>query len=131
MAGGRWNPKGVPVLYTCATASTAVLEVRVHVSGMIPLRNLYLVTLEVPDEWIASAYIPTLPDDWNVLDRDPASTVRIARQWLAAGQQLVMRVPSVVCPADSNLILNTAHPEMRNVSVIGKSSFEMDRRLFL
>ncbi|WP_338069337.1 RES domain-containing protein [Paraburkholderia phosphatilytica] len=27
LAGGRWNPKGFPVLYTCANPSTAVLEV--------------------------------------------------------------------------------------------------------
>src|SRR5258708_25551086 len=49
LAGGRWNPRGVPVLYTCCHASTAVLEARVHASGLLPVANFYLVTLEVPD----------------------------------------------------------------------------------
>jgi RES domain-containing protein len=68
LAGGRWNPRGVPVLYTCCHASTAVLEARVHASGLLPVANFYLVTLEVPDRAASSAYVPDLPDDWNALD---------------------------------------------------------------
>jgi RES domain-containing protein len=130
LAGGRWNPRGVPVLYTCCHASTAVLEARVHASGLLPVANFYLVTLEVPDRAASSAYVPDLPDDWNALDHDPASTVDLARQWLEAGKRLAMRVPSVVCPSDDNLILNPAHPGMKHVVVLHKERFELDRRLF-
>lgn len=68
LAGGRWNPRGVPALYTCCHASTAVLEARVHASGLLPVANCYLVTLEVPDSAAWRAYVPDLPDDWNALD---------------------------------------------------------------
>jgi RES domain-containing protein len=68
LAGGRWNPRGVPALYTCCHASTAVLEARVHDSGLLPVANCYLVTLEVPDSAAWRAYVPDLPDDWNALD---------------------------------------------------------------
>lgn len=131
LAGGRWNPRGVPVLYTCCHASTAILEARVHAAGLLPLANLYLVTLDVPEKAVSQAYRPILPEDWNTLDRDPRSTVKLARAWLEACESLAMLVPSVVCPLDDNLILNPMHPDMKHVTVLEKRLFEWDRRLFI
>ena len=65
-----------------------------------------------------------------ILDQDPASTVDLARKWLEEGKRLVMRVPSVVCPSDDNLILNPVHASMKHVQVLHKQRFELDRRLF-
>lgn len=131
LAGGRWNPKGMAALYTCCHASTAVLEARVHASGLLPVSNFFLITLNVPDEIFHNAYAPDLPGDWNALDRDPVSTVDLARGWLVTGKQLAMLVPSVVCPSDYNLILNPTHPDMRLVSTVDKQLFTLDRRLFV
>lgn len=130
LAGGRWNPHGMAVLYTCCHASTAVLEARVHASGIMPLANFYLVTLEVPDADMGRAFRPALPPDWDTLDGDPASTTEIGRAWLRAGEGLAMRVPSVVCPTDYNVLLNPQHPRMKQVTVVDKRLFEIDRRLF-
>ncbi|MDY7549165.1 RES family NAD+ phosphorylase [Glaciimonas sp. CA11.2] len=131
LAGGRWNPRGMAALYTCCHASTAVLEARVHASGLLPVANFFLVTLQVPEDIFSTAYVPELPTDWDALDRDPVSTVDIARSWLNAGKQLAMCVPSVVCPSDNNLILNPSHPDMRLVGVFDKQPFLLDRRLFV
>jgi RES domain-containing protein len=131
IAGGRWNPRGVAVLYTCCYASTAVLEARVHAAGILPKASYFLVTLDVPDELAACAYVPQLPTDWNDLARDPVSTVAIGRAWVDAGQSLIMRVPSVVCPADHNLLFNPGHPDMGRVTVVSKDVFSIDARLFL
>ncbi|WP_338069338.1 RES family NAD+ phosphorylase [Paraburkholderia phosphatilytica] len=75
-----------------------------------------------------SAYEPQLLDDWHVLERDPVSTVRITQGWLERGEQFVMRVPSVVCHADSNLVLNTRHRAMQKVRVVENEPFAMDFR---
>lgn len=130
LAGGRWNPRGMPVLYACAHVSTAVLEARVHMAGLLPISNLFLVTLEVPDADIAAAFVPAIPAGWNALDHDPARTVALGREWLSAAKSLVMQVPSVVCPHEFNLLLNPLHPHMKRVSVVDKRPFSMDRRLF-
>ncbi|WP_428853202.1 RES family NAD+ phosphorylase [Imbroritus primus] len=130
LAGGRWNPRGMAVLYTCEHVSTAVLEARVHMAGLLPVRNLFLVTLEVPDADVEAAVSPPLPEGWDALDHDPAETVALGRQWLSDGTRLVMRVPSVVCPQEFNLLLNPAHPHMRRVKVMDKQPFAMDYRLF-
>ena len=60
----------------------------------------------------------------------PTSTVEIGSNWLQAGRHLVLRVPSVVCPPDHNVLLNPLHPRIRKVSVLEKTLFEIDRRLF-
>ncbi|WP_027820952.1 RES family NAD+ phosphorylase [Paraburkholderia bannensis] len=130
ISGGRWNPKGRRVLYSCCNASTAVLETLVHLSGLLPAGGFFLVTLDMPDVAFENAYQPELPPDWAELDRDPGTTAEIGRQWLERGEQLAMRVPSVVCQADFNLLLNPLHPEMSSVRVIRKEPFKIDPRLF-
>jgi RES domain-containing protein len=130
LAGGRWNPRGMAVLYTCEHVSTAVLEARVHMAGLLPVGNLFLVTLDVPDADYATALSPPLPAGWDALDHDPATTVALGRQWLSDGSRLAMRVPSVLCPEEYNLLLNPSHAHMRHVKVVSKRPFSMDRRLF-
>lgn len=130
IAGGRWNPRGMRVLYTCCHASTAVLETLVHLAGLLPAGGFFLVTLDVPDAAFEAAWQPALPAGWNDLTRDPPAAAEIGRRWLEAGERLAMRVPSVVCPTDTNLLLNPMHADMANVRVLGKEPFTLDPRLF-
>jgi RES domain-containing protein len=130
LSGGRWNPRGMRVLYSCCHASTSVLEALVHMAGLLPAGGYFLVTLDVPDQFYDAAYVPELPPDWAELTRDPASTMEIGRRWLEAGESLAMRVPSVVCPTDFNLLLNPMHPGMASVSVVRTERFSLDPRLF-
>lgn len=130
VVGGRWNSRGTPVLYTCANASTAVLETRVHATGILPLKNLFLVTIEIPDHLIASAHEPILPADWNQVGSIPHSTLALGDDWILQAEALVMKVPSVVCPADFNFILNPNHPDMHEISLLSVEAFALDPRLF-
>lgn len=130
IAGGRWNPKGMRVLYTCCHASTALLEALVHLSGGLPAGGYFLVTLEVPDAVYDEAIVPELPADWADLTGDSGQTRALGRQWLEAGARLAMRVPSAICPVDSNLLLNPLHQDMQHVRVVGTEPFTLDPRLF-
>ncbi len=131
IAGGRWNPRGMRVLYTCCHASTSLLEALVHMGGLLPAGGLYLVTLDVPDAVDDSAYVPDLPPDWAALSQDPMSTARLGQAWLEAGEQLAMRVPSVVCPVEFNMLLNPLHADFAaSVKVVSKEPFTLDERLF-
>jgi RES domain-containing protein len=130
LSGGRWNARGTPVLYTCANASTAVLETRVHATGILPRTNMFLVTIDVPDALIGAAYEPDLPPDWNQPGIIPQTTIAIGQAWVTQANALAMKVPSVVCPADFNYILNPRHPDMRDVASIAVDPFNLDPRLF-
>jgi len=129
IVGGRWNPIGMAALYTSLNASTAVLEVRVHATGIMPAANLFLVEVEIPDMLIDAAHQPDLPGDW-ASPRLPASTVEIGRKWLLERKALAMKVPSVVCFADWNLILNPHHPDFQKIKVTRQEAFALDARLF-
>lgn len=130
LVGGRWNPRGMRLLYTCGHASTCVLEALVHMAGLLPAGGYFLVTLEVPDAAYDAAFVPDLPAGWADLTRDPEATREIGRQWLQGGEALAMRVSSVVCPTDFDLLLNPMHPDMASVQVINKEPFTLDPRLF-
>jgi RES domain-containing protein len=130
IAGGRWNPRGMRVLYTCCNASTALLESLVHMAGLLPASGYFLVTLEVPGAVYDGAFVPALPEGWADLTHEPAATRALGRQWLDTGEHLAMRVPSVVCPSDYNLLLNPMHPDMASVKVMSALPFTLDPRLF-
>ncbi|CAB3801178.1 RES family NAD+ phosphorylase [Pararobbsia alpina] len=130
LSSGRWNARGTPVLYTSANASTAVLETRVHATGILPRMNLFLVAIDVPDSLIGAAYEPVLPPDWNRPGIIPQTTIEIGQAWITQANALAMKVPSVVCPADFNYILNPRHPDMRDVAAVAAEAFELDPRLF-
>ena len=130
LSGGRWNARDTPVLYICASASTAILETRLHATGILPRANLFLVTIDVPDHLLGAAFEPTLPPDWNRAGITPHTTVEIGQTWITEANALAMKVPSVVCPADFNYILNPRHPDMRDVAVVAVDAFELDPRLF-
>ena len=83
--GGRWNRKGLPVVYAASTAALAALETIVHFAAAgLPL-NRFLVRIDLPDDlWEArrSATPASLEVGWNAVpagkvsldvgDNDPA-----------------------------------------------------------
>ncbi len=49
-AGGRWNSKGVAMVYTSASRALCTAEVSVHVPlGIVPV-DYELVSIEIPDD---------------------------------------------------------------------------------
>ena len=65
--GGRWNSKGVRVLYMSENRSLAVLEVLVHLSGTLPDKYL-LGTADIPEDLaIERIAHKDLPEGWSAL----------------------------------------------------------------
>jgi RES domain-containing protein len=62
--GGRWIPKGIPVVYTASTRSLAMLEMLVQDQ---PLRARYVViAARIPlSVRIERVTISALPSDWS------------------------------------------------------------------
>jgi RES domain-containing protein len=126
--GGRWNSKGVPVLYCATSESLAMLELRVHAPHPYPRTRLKFV-IEVPDNAVTEARIESLPRRWNGLPPAPASK-RFGDEWVAAGSGLGLLVPSVIAPDERNLLLNPAHPRFKDVRVVSKTRVQMGLSLY-
>ena len=63
--GGRWNSRGVAVVYVSPTQSLAVLESLVHLNP--PVRFKWVAfRLEFDDAWVEKFPLKKLPADWQV-----------------------------------------------------------------
>ncbi|MDB5117116.1 MAG: superfamily protein [Mucilaginibacter sp.] len=128
--GGRWNSKGVPILYTAASRALAVVEIAVHTPlGIMPV-NYFLATLILPDDnSILKIDTAELPLNWN---RNPfiKATQAIGDDFIKSNKYLILQVPSATVIGDHNYLVNPRHPDFKNIQVKGIEPFEFDSRLF-
>jgi RES domain-containing protein len=125
--GGRWNPKGVPVVYTAASQSLAMLEMLVQDQ---PLRARYItIEARIPSAvTIARVRVEDLPSDWRDISAR-AKLQAIGAVWVTRRIAAVLAVPSAIVPAESNFLLNPLHPEFKRIKVGKPTDVEMDLRL--
>lgn len=128
-AGGRWNSKGIRVVYLSENRSLAVLEVLVHLSNVIPDKYL-LGTAEIPND-ISIEHVKDgdLPGNWAALDpREQPATRRIGDHWVEQGRTAILSVPSVIV-GERNYVLNPAHPDFLRIVFGEPIPFDFDLRL--
>jgi RES domain-containing protein len=126
LAGGRWNSPGVRLAYTSSSRPLAVLEMLVHVSRETVPADMVLIPIDLPERWIAEAN--TVPADWSDLPFSAGARM-LGDEWVRRGDSLALMVPSVVLPAERNVLINPAHPQIRRAAVRAAESFAFDRRL--
>lgn len=125
--GGRWNSPGSRMVYTSSRRSLAMLEILVHWHRPIPPPDYVVVVLFIPDALVGKNLLYTIPDwrqeqQWSRQEGD---------SWLRDRASLLLRVPSVVVPAESNFLLNPLHPDANSVKVVDVEPFSFDKRLFV
>ncbi|MGH8673842.1 MAG: RES family NAD+ phosphorylase, partial [Burkholderiales bacterium] len=106
---------GVPLVYTAASRSLAMLEMLVQDE---PLRARYLVIeARIPRGIVISRIkVDDLPSGW----RDLAARERpqaIGAEWAGKRSTAVLAVPSAVLPAETNYLLNPLHPEFGRIRI--------------
>ncbi|NQV02891.1 MAG: RES family NAD+ phosphorylase [Bacteroidia bacterium] len=127
--GGRWNSKGVPVIYTSESRSLCFLEAAVH----FPLGNspvdFTLVTISVPDAVSILVVEKTyLQEGWNAAPFHLA-TREIGDNLLKEMEYPVIKVPSALVPGDYNFLINPLHPEANKITIHSTEPFPIDQRL--
>lgn len=124
---GRWNGKGVPMVYTAASQSLAMLEMLVQDE---PLRARYvMISASLPRTLKIERLTPNdLPADW----RDITARQRlqnIGTDWIRGGSTAILAVPSVIISAETNFLLNPLHPAFAKIAIGQSESFITDLRL--
>jgi RES domain-containing protein len=131
ITGGRWNEKGVAVVYAAESRSLACLETVVHLAaGGLPL-NRYLVEISIPEPIWAAAQRETpasLPVGW---DAEPASRASISfgTAWLRSGGSAVLVIPSVIIPEECCVLINPARLDGTRISAVKSRRWLYDPRL--
>lgn len=129
-SGGRWNSKGVAMVYTSNSRALCTAEVAVHIGlGIVP-SDYVLVTIEIPEDSMTEAVIKDLPADWRAFPH-PDSTQKLGDRFVREGKYLVLKVPSVVVQGEYNFLINPKHQAAIKVRVIDTEPFLFDKRLFI
>jgi RES domain-containing protein len=125
--GGRWNSKGVAVIYAAENRSLAAMEQLVHLN---PRKLTGYVSSSIAfDEALVTRVDPRkLPSDWaNPVA--PAALRKIGDAWVAAGKYPVLAVPSAITPGEWNFLINPSHLQFNAMAKSTPMPFQYDPRL--
>jgi RES domain-containing protein len=125
-AGNRWNSRGVRIGYTSTSRPLAVLEMLVHVSCEGVPDDVVLIPIDVPSVLITELETP--PKDWNALPFGDRGR-QAGDTWAREKKSAALLVPSVVLPAERNLLINPLHPEFTQVKIHAPEFHAIDRCL--
>ncbi|MGP8199782.1 MAG: RES family NAD+ phosphorylase [Limisphaerales bacterium] len=125
--GGRWNSRGVPVVYTSSTKSLAALESLVHLNPPVAFKY---VAIRITFDDALVKIVPTkgLPPNWRV-EPPPPSTKALGDLWVQEATSAILALPSVIIPGEFNYLLNPAHPGFKKISIGKPERFTFDPRL--
>lgn len=127
--GGRWNSKGVPMVYASDSISLAALEKLVHLHRSDVLNAYSLCAITLSEKNVMSLDSKSLPSDWRE-DPAPASTIAIGDDWIASADSLGLWVPSTIIPEQHNMLINPDHSDFENLIKKTKvNQFIFDSRL--
>ena len=124
--GGRWNRKGVRLVYTAASQSLAMLEMLVQDE---PLRARYvMIEARIPSAvTIDRIGVGDLPTNWrDIAVREKLRA--IGTEWVRKRTAAVLAVRSAVIAAETNYLLDPLHPDFRRIKIGKPRKFETDLR---
>jgi RES domain-containing protein len=128
--GGRWNSRGVPMVYGSTSLALAAIELFVHLEpGQAPDDLVYLSALLPEGEPARTLQPAELPSAWWT-DAAIAATRDLGEAWIAGKASLALLVPSVPIRAEWNVLLNPLHPRMGELLIESPQPFVFDARMF-
>lgn len=129
LSGGRWNSKGVFLLYTSQNISLAQLEtLKRYELSRKEIPNKCLIVLDVPGRSVISIRASDIGRGWR---RDPAPQYlqRIGNIFSLNNTHLLLKVPSALNPTEYNYLINPSHKDFSKIKVIDCHPIQIDRRL--
>lgn len=129
LEGGRWNQKGIHMVYTARSLSLAALEMVVHLpEDALLFRHYVRIPVQFDSSQVIELALSRLPEDW---DSNPPleSTQLIGTTWTNEKKSPVLKVPSSIIPAEHNYLINHTHPEAAQLKVGKAEPFRFDSRI--
>ncbi|HEX4030495.1 MAG TPA: RES family NAD+ phosphorylase [Terracidiphilus sp.] len=126
--GGRWNSRGVAMVYCSSSLALAAIELFVHLDPTQAPADLVAISALLPDGEPARTIEPAdLPPEWWT---DLTATRALGDAWIRASSSLTVRVPSVPIRPEWNVLLNPLHPRMAEFRIDAARPFVFDARMF-
>ena len=123
---GRWNRRGVPLLYTSQSPELAMLEL---LTKLTPKTFGVRLALEIalPEHAQVQDATPVMLE--HLLRGEDDDTQAYGSNWVAEARTLALKVPSAVLPVSSNYLLNPRHPQAKRLEVVRQIEVSLDPRL--
>jgi RES domain-containing protein len=126
--GGRWNSRGVAMVYCSSSLALAAIELFVHLEPAQAPSDLVAVSAALPEgEPARTVHLSDLPHEWWA---DPEATRAIGDEWIRSNASLAIQVPSVPIRPEWNVLLNPLHPRLGELRVAPPEPFHFDERMF-
>jgi RES domain-containing protein len=130
MVSGRWNSRGVKMVYAAGSLSLAALELFVHLERNARDMKFVYIRADVPGHVKIGEVRPGgLPKDWRSYPA-PESTRRIGDGWIKKGETLLFKVPSVIVPSESDYLIDPDHHDFKSVRFNAPEPFFFDQRMW-
>jgi RES domain-containing protein len=127
--GGRWNSRGVRVVYASTSLALAAVETFVNIEPKLRPPDLVFVEGTIPEDLqVARLDASRLPKGWDE-SRDE-SLHRFGDNWIRYGRAIALLVPSAAIHCEWNILLNPAHSRFAEIRVGRPQPFRFDTRMF-
>jgi RES domain-containing protein len=127
--GGRWNSRGVPMVYASSSLALAAIELFVHLEPNQQPDDLVSIAAELPKGEPAQRLGPDrLPPNWSSDDLQPLRA--LGDKWIREKSSLAIEVPSAALREEWNVLVNPLHPAIAKLKVEPPQPFHFDARMF-
>ncbi len=126
--GGRWNFKGVSVLYTSSSIALSMLECMAHFPIAYAPKDMAMAVIDIPDHSITEIHRKDLPNNWREVP-SPRELKQLSYDWVKKQETLVLKVPSIIVPQEFNYIVNPFHKDFKMVKMKKIVPFTFDNRV--
>jgi RES domain-containing protein len=131
--GGRWNSRGIPMVYASTSLALAAIELFVHLEPSQAPVDLVTVAATLPEgEPGRTLSKENLPPEWWTEDAlaGPHSTRALGDEWIRSASSLALMVPSVPIRAEWNVLVNPLHSRIGELKIESPRPFAFDARMF-
>jgi RES domain-containing protein len=127
--GGRWNSRGVPMVYCSSSLALAAIELFVNLEPNLQPDDLVSVAAALPDgEPARRLEAAELPSEWWTDDFGPLR--ELGDGWIREKSSLAMMVPSAALHSEWNVLVNPLHPAVKDLKIDPPQPFHFDARMF-
>jgi RES domain-containing protein len=129
--GGRWNPKGLNMVYTSGSIALAALEYLVHNFHILSTAEICLAKIKIAKPFPIREYkLKDLLPGWNKQMDLQFTTQQIGKEFYLKGTDYILKVPSAVVPGEFNILLNPNHKNHARTKVVDViDPFSFDQRI--
>jgi RES domain-containing protein len=128
--GGRWNSKGLEIIYASESRSLALNEALAGIGHTKFLHQLYSVLVITFSNEASKLEIhpEELPKNWNI-SPSPSALKTIGDNWIKNRKSLLLRMPSAAVIGEFNFLINPNHFEFKKIQW-SVETFPFDKRIF-